>query len=203
MEMRVRAERCRCCVAGVLLFLLSSLCWAKGVISMSAVLESSSSPSGSHPLRPSLKRPAPDTLSATASVDVPSPPHKRPHISDTSSTARDDTLPIATDPEKGIESGAHPRSKACFNDKTEGRSFDQRMHPRNRYFGRRPNFAALAAQFEDFAALTTTVSEAESERANNNRFPKTHTHTGLEGEGARGLEKCCCINCSYPCTAVR
>jgi hypothetical protein len=32
------------------------------------------------------------------------------------------------------------------------------MHQRNRYFGRRPDFAALAAQFPDFAALTTSDS---------------------------------------------
>jgi hypothetical protein len=157
MSLRVGAERC--CVAGILLFLLSSLCWAEGVISMSALLEASSLPS------PSKKRAAPHTLPASAQVDVPSPPRKRPHISGPSSAARDDALTTATEPEEGIgESDAHPRRKACFNDKTEGSSFDQRMHPRNRYFGRRPNFAALAAQFEDFAAVTTTVRRAKRTR---------------------------------------
>ena len=90
------------------------------------------------PPRPSHKRAAePAALASEAA-----PPCKRAHVG-------------GSDPPAA--GGAGARSANAFNDQPAGSTFDERMHPRNRYAGRRPDFAALAAQFPDFAALTTEV----------------------------------------------
>ena len=93
------------------------------------------------PLRPSHKRGAePDALASEAAL-----PCKRVHVD-------------GSDQPAAAEAAFAVAAKAtAFNDQPGGSSFDERMHPRNRYAGRRPDFAALAAQFPDFAALTTEV----------------------------------------------
>jgi len=96
------------------------------------------------PPGPAHKRAAAE-IARPAPADELEPPRKRVHT---------------VHPE---DSGPAPASAPTaapgpFNDKPTGGSFDSRMHPRNRYFRRKPDFAALAAQFADFAAIVVTDS---------------------------------------------
>ena len=108
------------------------------------------------PLRPSHKRAAEPTTDAVEALQ------KRPNVGDHPPAA----VVGAADAGVGAgvggaaceAEGGQARGRGAFNDKHGGSPFDERMHPRNRYFGRRPDFAALAAQFPDFAALTTADS---------------------------------------------
>jgi hypothetical protein len=108
------------------------------------------------PLRQSNKRAAEPPTDAVEALQ------KRPHVGDHPPAA----VVGAADAGAGAgvvgaacdAGGGHARGRGAFNDKHGGSPFDERMHQRNRYFGRRPDFAALAAQFPDFAALTTADS---------------------------------------------
>ena len=84
------------------------------------------------------------------------PPAKRRDNGDWLPHANDGSMLLPGSAQVGDEP-ARPQTKGTFNNNAAGISFDERMHPRNRYYGRRPNFASLAAQFADFAAFTSTV----------------------------------------------
>jgi 23S rRNA A1618 N6-methylase RlmF len=95
------------------------------------------------------KRKAAD-LASPCSADEADPPRKCAHTS-----GAEEAVPVVASAGGGEGGGlAHgPRHKhACRG------SFDDRMHPRNRYFLRKPDFKALAGRFADFAAATTTDS---------------------------------------------
>jgi 23S rRNA A1618 N6-methylase RlmF len=116
---------------------------------------------------PSHKRGATEAMLEPESAEFPLLLHKRPNVAGPSCTTHDDAVPWPASPgeeqqplpgKKGSGAAQH-RAKGAFNSRAGGSSFDERMHPRNRYFRHRPDFAALAAQFGDFAALTTTDSK--------------------------------------------
>ena len=96
--------------------------------------------------QPVLKRSA-ATLCASGEDADALRPHKRPHVAGPYTEGAND---------EGDEGPEHESVNGAFSESLG--SFNDRMHPRNRYSGRRPDFAALAARFADFAALSSTDS---------------------------------------------
>lgn len=123
-----------------------------------ACVSDARAPCGAHqpPLRPSHKR------GAEPPTDEEDALKKRPHMGDHPPATVADAADAGAGTGLGGAAcearGGNLRGRGAFNDKHGGSTFDERMHPRNRYFGRRPDFAALAAHFPDFAALTTADS---------------------------------------------
>ena len=122
---------------GVLLF----------AIAMAPGLEAGEASGGTPALRSNKRAAESSSLKAGS-------PHKRPNVASLPPVANGG----ASQSVGGGAGNASAPDQGAFYDQVGGSSFDDRMHGRNRYFGRRPDFATLAAKFADFAALTITVA---------------------------------------------
>jgi 23S rRNA A1618 N6-methylase RlmF len=104
-------------------------------------------------LRSSHKRTAAEALPTAAALQQQ---QKRLHTSD----QMQDAERVAVHGSVDAVGAAPTRANRVFNSQM-GTSFDDRMHRRNRYYGRRPDFSALSRRFSDFAALTTTDASGQ------------------------------------------